>query len=444
MAAIAGGGFRGSTSQQKNCCNCDALRQKLSRCRVELRELQRRSSIGSSCDSRPLSGSDLAPTVIGFDVFPPPPLVDAEVQFSPPHTPSRAPSPKLQPWCVPVSPPARSTSEVEVQTSPVETPALVSVEVQVDSPAAQMRSAEVQAGTRPPVMGEAAVQATAAQVVLVESSAQAVASSTDSEAQAVSASSDAVAQADFQAEQMVSVVEASAQTNSAPVATVAATQTTAAPCGIEEGVQADLAVAVATTRELCVQTDGAKVAGMAVQTMPPKVSSVATQAAPGKAVHQAVQAHDDSDVKEKALREEQLRTLEARCMDLAKESADSQKTKEDLQAWQQMAQSKALGQMNITILCPRAECTVNGTRIEVDSWNPAKLRSEFEEQVLPRFTKVFVEETGENGAQAKPDAVKRTMEEFAITFRERLSAMLSAPNANAAVTAAAARASKSA
>jgi len=87
---------------------------------------------------------------------------------------------------------------------------------------------------------------------------------------------------------------------------------------------------------------------------------------------------------------------------------------------------------------------VNGTRIEVDSWNPAKLRSEFEEQVLPRFTKVFVEETGENGAQAKPDAVKRTMEEFAITFRERLSAMLSAPNANAAVTAAAARASKSA
>lgn len=444
MAAIAGGGFRGSTSQQKNCCSCDALRQKLSRCRAELRDLQRKSSIGTS-DSRPLSGSDLAPTVISLDAFPPPPLVDAEVQI----TPRTPPSPKLQPWCVPALPPARSTSEVEVQTWPEEAPALVSVEVQVDSPAAQMRSAEVQAGTRPPVMGEAAVQATAAQVVLVESFAQAVASSCDSGAQAVSASTDAVAQADIQAEQMVSVVEASAQTNSAPVATSAATQTKAAPSGIEEGVQVDLPVAVAVTRELCVQTEGAKVAGMAVQTMPPKVSSIGTQAAPGKAVHQAVQAEDDSGVKEKTAREEQLRTLEARCMDLdrlgTQASAECQKTKEDLQAWQQMAQSKALGQMNITILCPRAECTVNGTRIEVDSWNPAKLRNEFEEHVLPRFTKVFVEESsGEVGSQAKPDAVKRTMEEFAIVFRERLSAMLSAPNANAAVTAAAARAGKSA
>jgi len=442
MAAIAGGGFRGSTSQQKT-CNCDALQKKLSRCRAELRELQRKFSV-STVDSRPLSGSDLAPTVLSLDAFPPPPLEDAEVQ----STPRTPPSPKLQPWCVPALPPVRSTSEVEVQTSPLEGPALVSVETQADSPSAQMCSAGVQAGTRPPVMGETAVQTSAAQVVLVESFVQAVASSSDAEAQAAPTSSEAVCQADIQGEQKVSVMEAFVQTNCVPVATSAATQTAADQCGIEEAVQADLGMAVAVTSELCVQTEGPRLAGIAVQTMPPKVSSVATQAAPGNAVHQAVQAVDDSALKEKAVREEQLRNLEARCKDLdrssMKTSEECQKTKEDLQAWQQMAQSKALGQMNITILCPRAECTVNGTRIEVDSWNPAKLRTEFEENVLPRFTKVFVEEdSGEFGSQAKPEAVKRTMEEFAVVFRERLSAMLSAPNANAAVTAAAARASKS-
>mmetsp|Transcript_32657 Transcript_32657/g.59950 ORF Transcript_32657/g.59950 Transcript_32657/m.59950 type:complete len:125 (-) Transcript_32657:48-422(-) len=120
---------------------------------------------------------------------------------------------------------------------------------------------------------------------------------------------------------------------------------------------------------------------------------------------------------------------------------------EKAEAFQRMAQTRAFGQLNVTILCPRAECTVSGERVEMDSWNPARLREEFEREVLPRFTKVFVDEasgtTGQKTNRARSEAVDRAMQEFAETFRERLSAMLSAPNAAAAVQAAAAKGGRS-
>merc|ERR1719375_2433683 len=121
---------------------------------------------------------------------------------------------------------------------------------------------------------------------------------------------------------------------------------------------------------------------------------------------------------------------------------EATKAQEEAKAFQHMAQSKAFGQMNVTILCPRAECTVSGERVEMDSWNPARLREEFEREVLPRFTKVFVEESApgapKGASKARSEAVDKAMQDFAETFRERLSAMLSAPNAAAAVQAAAA------
>merc|ERR1712190_681719 len=115
---------------------------------------------------------------------------------------------------------------------------------------------------------------------------------------------------------------------------------------------------------------------------------------------------------------------------------------EDAEIWRQASLKNSLGQMNITILCPRAECTVNGERIEMDSWNPLKLQQEFEREVLPRFANVFVEDSSSDAAskaRGKPSAVERTMQEFAEIFRERLAAMLSAPNAAAAVAAASTR-----
>merc|ERR1712187_39176 len=105
-----------------------------------------------------------------------------------------------------------------------------------------------------------------------------------------------------------------------------------------------------------------------------------------------------------------------------------------------MVQSKAFKQMNVTILCPRAECTVSGEQIKIDSWNPNRLREEFEREVLPRFTRVFVEEATDasKSSKARSEAVDRAMQDFAETFRQRLSAMLAAPNAAAAVQAVAA------
>ena len=55
-----------------------------------------------------------------------------------------------------------------------------------------------------------------------------------------------------------------------------------------------------------------------------------------------------------------LQDLEARLVKL--------KAQEASKLLQQMAQTKAFGQLNVTILCPRAECTVSGERIEMDSW----------------------------------------------------------------------------
>merc|ERR1712242_400106 len=97
-----------------------------------------------------------------------------------------------------------------------------------------------------------------------------------------------------------------------------------------------------------------------------------------------------------------------------------------------------LGQMNVTILCPRAECTVNGETLAMDSWNPAKLRQDFEREVMPRFSRMFVEEVapGAKPTKFRPEAVERSMQEFAEVFRARLTAMLAAPNAAAAASAA--------
>jgi len=176
---------------------------------------------------------------------------------------------------------------------------------------------------------------------------------------------------------------------------------------------------------------------------------VATQATPLPGVDRETQAEDDrleAALKREAVKDARIQELEARLAELSGENdmlkVASEKAKADAEAFQHMAQTKAFGQMNVTILCPRAECTVSGERIEMDSWNPARLREEFEREVLPRFTRVFVEESTAGmpkNSKARSEAVDRAMQDFAETFRERLSAMLSAPNAAAAVQAAAAK-----
>lgn len=182
------------------------------------------------------------------------------------------------------------------------------------------------------------------------------------------------------------------------------------------------------------------------QTKPASKSAVAVQASATVGTDKSTQAEDDRiDRLEKREAEhlQKIAELEAMVAKLNGEKdglkADLAKATETAEAYQNMVQAKAFGQMNVTILCPRAECTVSGERIEMDSWNPKRLREEFEREVLPRFTRVFVEETNSaaKASKARSEAVDKAMQDFAETFRERLSAMLSAPNAAAAVQAAA-------
>ncbi|CAE7451243.1 unnamed protein product [Symbiodinium natans] len=111
-----------------------------------------------------------------------------------------------------------------------------------------------------------------------------------------------------------------------------------------------------------------------------------------KVGHQAVQAEDSTA--QDAL--ERVKQLEAAS---AAEAGQ-------LQAWRDMAAAKALGKLNVTIVCPRAECNVNGVKVEMDSWRSEQLRRDFEDKaswirklqacefaswkVLPRFVQLIV------------------------------------------------------
>ncbi|CAE7430539.1 unnamed protein product [Symbiodinium necroappetens] len=70
----------------------------------------------------------------------------------------------------------------------------------------------------------------------------------------------------------------------------------------------------------------------------------------------------------------------------------------------------------------------------MDSWRSELLRRDFEEKVLPRFVRLIVSDVQEQSSST--DLVKSMMEELGSIFRERLSALLSAPNAAAAMAAA--------
>eukprot|EP00971_Amphidinium_carterae_P344606 6485097-Amphidinium_carterae.1 len=108
-----------------------------------------------------------------------------------------------------------------------------------------------------------------------------------------------------------------------------------------------------------------------------------------------------------------------------------------LSAAQQVVHTQAFGQLNVTVMCPKAECNIFGEHISVDGWHSDKVREAIEKEVIPRFTKVWVAEVSETAAQEVKDSIDDCMKEFADVFRERLSKMLAAPSVEAAAAAAA-------
>jgi len=177
----------------------------------------------------------------------------------------------------------------------------------------------------------------------------------------------------------------------------------------------------------------------ASQTLRPTTASTFTQATPRRSTDRSTQAEDREARRREAVLKTQLADLEAHASDTAVRKLELedelQREREGLEVWRSMAQKQTMGHIHVTILCPRAECTVNGVRVEVDSWNPAKIRQEFERDVMPRFARLFVDESGPgtvDKARLRPEAVERTMREFGDVFREKLSAMLTAPSPAAA------------
>lgn len=451
MAAIAGGGFRGPSSVvTKSACMCDSLKSKLTKIRQELREAREETG-------RILLDQGAFPSEVR----------DCEAQTSPKAVPGAMYEPPRTAPCS-LEDAVRSMdalnhrtdaltqtdSTVTAEASSQAVSSVCHAEIETQTANAQGEDLGVQAGSGISEPSHAETQTVALPIPIL---------------------SDSAAQPD-----PIDATEVAIQAGGPPVMCISSTAQTEEASALCAGVEVEVqcvaeAAAIAVQTESPVAVDHACQANIpcaaeeiniimcsaasqtlpptrcvaAVQTVKPKPVSVATQAAPAAGVDRGSQAEDGSleaAMKRVTAGEVRIEELEAQLVQLTQENealaVDKRKAQEDAKAFQQMAQTKAFGQMNVTILCPRAECTVSGERIEMDSWNPQRLREEFEREVLPRFTKVFVEETqsgtAPKGGKARSEAVDRAMQEFAETFRERLSAMLSAPNAAAAVQAAAA------
>mmetsp|Transcript_9919 Transcript_9919/g.15895 ORF Transcript_9919/g.15895 Transcript_9919/m.15895 type:complete len:606 (-) Transcript_9919:34-1851(-) len=438
MAAIAGGGFRGPSGVAKTCM-CDSLRTKLAKIRAELREIKEQRQMSRSQELFPmeLRENALQPPSTAPASFTTAAHALASVVQSRSFADARTQTERSLPATAEASLQVGTTArphEIEVQT----TLPLPQVDFGVQAGSGVSTSVSSTTQTRPPRTENCATQ--------VSTSMKEVATQFGPPAP-----TDQPVETASQTEPLErSVIEVEVQVDCPRVVAVSTEVQTECVPRVDAACEASIALPPKEVHTCSVssQTSMPARSVAAVQTLKaPVVQKVvaATQVTPAPGIDCSTQAEDTATVQREAERELKLKELEARLRKMESENqrlvAENKDALEKAQAMQQMAQAKAFGQMNVTILCPRAECTVSGERVEMDSWNPSRLREEFEREVLPRFTRVFVEETCGNAqsqSKARTEAVDKAMQDFAETFRERLSAMLSAPNAAAAVQAAAA------
>lgn len=492
MAAVAGGGFRGPSSvSQPRQCMCDTLRAKLTRIRAELREARcesRRSSltpedsvlvdaeVQTSGRSRSRSASKLAALPlppddtthkVGGDALS---MVDASSQAVPPEPPPRCDT-ALQ-ATVP-------SADAWVQAAP--TLELVSVDSQT----------ECWREPQPEVLPKCDSISVESQTMDWSISKAEVGTQAVSETRTCESS----VQANELEKEPVLISCIGVQTTR-QVFCDAAMQATPTHQLVSMDSQTEC------WNEPPLEEEPVDTSSVGVQTMRPVSCNVATQAIPVAMrdryvqaeatplakLDRAVQAEDTTAIQQHAMLEDNLKratddngklqgkldSMEALSRTLGNDNSALTTTldslreenealsrtlgdenaalatalnslREDHQAWKLAAQSQMLGHMTVTILCPKAECTVNDQKvIQMDSWNPGFLMDELENKVLPRFTRVFVDEgakqTDSNSQRRPPPAAERAMQDFVKVFRERVEVMLSAPNASAAVAAAGASA----
>lgn len=432
MAAIAGGGFRGPATQKQ--CMCETLKAKLARVRSEMAVLREVNTVSESLSEPPQFETKELPRKktcadAASQTAEPRTLADASVQAERRPLEREVAAQVGGALCsadASTQVVLLSTSTASVQASE---PASAAPPPVQDLRRPELRHSGTQAGVGCPGV-DASTQADGkrgaptpplspppppARPKLAEASVQ---------VGYVATVSDAVTQA---SQEVVKAQDAAVQVQ------------------VEQPRPETKARAMQTAEQPRVKTwSVASQTQAPVQRLP-----AATQATPPPGVDCSVQAVDDeAPAREAALAarlshaEATTKTLEQRNAQL---EADLRHAQEMVQTWQDAAQSRALGQMQISILCPRAECTVNGDKMVMDGWNPSKLRAEFEREVLPRFTRIFIEEQSPGGAKKKagrPEAIEEAMTEFAEVFRGRLSAMLSASSAAEAIAAASGRGRK--
>lgn len=419
LAAIAGGGFRAMPAAPRSCM-CKTLKVKLARCRAALHAAQRKNSLSwEQLESRFDLGEDQHTELPEMEA-----LATEEAAC---QTEGQTAHAEVQSSVLTATAEVQASecclfSDGAAQTDPVaEAQLLPELEEKQELPcqeaAVQVTPSCLDCGVQSEVSLEHCASQTevAVEDVAAQTEVMAQHSATQTEVPGLrhfEVQTEVLADAETLPEVAVTMVSTEMQTVALEVKIMTSTEMqTSCTSFVERFVQATVESVCNSAQVSCAKT------------------SAATQVEKRKMNHQATQAEDSSAV-EVAQRLKDLEdSVAAGAMAKAKE----------LEAWQQMATSKAMSRLNVTILCPRAECTVNGSKVEMDSWNSARLREDFEEQVLPRFIKIIMAE-GETTSQT--EIVQNMMEELGSIFRERLAAILSAPNATAAMAAAKGRAEK--
>jgi len=399
MAMVAGGGFRGRSSgtNKSICGDCDQLRERLARCQQALQESRenerRQTALAEASEQAAMEAREKA-------------------QF---HA-ARAEA--TQAWAVSRPQMCNAQSQTEAapplmnassQTIPDEPKCVSEAGVQVEPPQCITIAAGTQTLEIP--MADAAVQHEQDQRGV---GVQASVDSQTNEAQTET----------FVAEEKEIAVQTEVKNFHTSQTQTDQIKLEAEPC--KAPVMPPKVVVEVEVQTQPLEKPVKATTTKGVQAVPPS---------PPAPVHQALQTEpwEDEGVLEK------LRSKIKSCENIVEaigfENAELKASQKNLQTelrnmqqqvstWMRAAQSKVFGHLNVLVVSPKAECTIRGENLDMTSWDIHRIQSLIEEEVIPRFTRVFAYEGEEQPPEVK-SAIDGAMKEFASTFKRKLSEMLS-------------------